>query len=58
MGPNPTRGHLLQMSVRGGIWKASEIAEVEGEARGFSLIGEAVAPGFEYRDMTLAIANG
>lgn len=51
LGPDPTRGHLLQMTVKGGIWKASTF---HGDPKvGYSLIGEAVAPGFEYEDMKL-----
>lgn len=53
LGPDPVQGHHLQMTVRGGIWKASEIAPGTEKGNGYSLIGEAVAPGFEYRDMTL-----
>jgi len=53
LGPDPAEGHQLQMTVRGGIWKASEIIPDGEEGEGYSLIGEAVSPGFEYRDMTL-----
>jgi predicted cupin superfamily sugar epimerase len=48
LGPNPLLGHQLQMTVTGGTWKASRLT---GEHYG--LISEAVAPGFEYDDMTL-----
>ncbi|MEP0355007.1 cupin domain-containing protein [Paraglaciecola sp.] len=51
MGPDPTKGHKMQMMVKGGIWKASKIP-TDGEY-GYGLIGEAVAPGFEYEDMQL-----
>lgn len=51
LGPDPTKGHKMQMTVKGGVWKASTFY---GEpAVGYSLIGEAVAPGFEYEDMKL-----
>ncbi|GAB5415206.1 MAG: cupin domain-containing protein [Congregibacter sp.] len=50
MGPDPRQGHLLQMTVPGGIWKASRLQE--GDA-GFGLISEAVSPGFDFSDMTL-----
>lgn len=50
MGPDPTRGHRLQLTVPGGIWKASRLTP--GPA-GYGLISEAVTPGFDYADMTL-----
>ncbi|MFT6776647.1 MAG: purine nucleoside permease/predicted cupin superfamily sugar epimerase [Paraglaciecola sp.] len=51
LGPNPTIGHQMQMMVKGGTWKASKIS-TNGKY-GYGLIGEAVAPGFEYTDMQL-----
>lgn len=51
LGPDPTKGHEMQMVVKGGTWKASKISTT-GEY-GYGLIGEAVAPGFEYQDMQL-----
>lgn len=50
MGPDPGRGHRLQLTVAGGIWKASRLSD--GPA-GYGLISEAVTPGFDYADMTL-----
>ena len=50
MGPNPVEGHLLQMTVPGGIWKASRL---QTGPLGYGLISEAVSPGFDYADMTL-----
>ena len=50
MGPDPTRGQRLQLTVAGGVWKASRLTE--GPA-GYGLISEAVTPGFDYADMTL-----
>ena len=50
MGPDPTRGHRLQLTVAGGIWKASRLSD---GAAGYGLISEAVTPGFDYADMTL-----
>ncbi|MCB1153977.1 MAG: cupin domain-containing protein [Deltaproteobacteria bacterium] len=49
MGPDVAGGHLLQMTVPGGVWKATQL--VDGE---FGLISEAVAPGFDYRDWQIA----
>ena len=52
LGPDVLNGHELQFVVEGGVWKASKIAE--HNVNGYGLIGEAVAPGFEYEDMQLA----
>ena len=51
MGNDLRAGHVLQLTVPGGVWKASQIPS-DGE-HGFGLISEAVSPGFEYADMTL-----
>ncbi|MBB68291.1 purine nucleoside permease [Alteromonas sp. KS69] len=51
LGPDPTQGHKMQMVVKGGTWKASKILTTG--SYGYGLIGEAVAPGFEYIDMQL-----
>ena len=50
MGPDPRRGQRLQLTVPGGIWKASRLTQ---GAAGYGLISEAVSPGFDYADMTL-----
>jgi predicted cupin superfamily sugar epimerase len=50
MGSDVTNGELLQLTVKGDIWKASEL--LTGE-HGYGLISEAVSPGFDYADMTL-----
>lgn len=49
LGVDLDRGQQLQLIVRGGCWKASELETGE-----FGLISEAVSPGFEYDDMELA----
>ncbi|KXI27719.1 cupin domain-containing protein [Paraglaciecola hydrolytica] len=51
MGSDPTQGQVMQTVVKGGTWKASKIP-TDGDF-GYGLIGEAVAPGFEYSDMQL-----
>lgn len=51
LGARVDLGEQLQLLVRGGCWKASEL-----EAGEFGLISEAVAPGFDYQDMQLATA--
>lgn len=48
MGPDPSKGHVLQLAVKGGTWKASHLP-----MGSYGLISEAVSPGFEYADMTL-----
>lgn len=49
LGPDLAKGQQLQLIVKGGVWKASHLP-----AGGYGLISEAVAPGFDYNDMTLA----
>ncbi|MCF2948986.1 cupin domain-containing protein [Paraglaciecola aquimarina] len=51
LGPDPRKGHKMQMMVKGGTWKASKIPT--DQEYGYGLIGEAVSPGFEYADMQL-----
>lgn len=48
LGPDLAAGQQLQLIVRGGVWKASHLPAGE-----YGLISEAVAPGFEYADMSL-----
>ena len=52
LGLNFTNGEVGQLLVPGGCWKAAVLEEGE-----FGLIGEAVAPGFDYRDMEIAKAD-
>ena len=40
---------MPQLIVPGGYWKAAVLESGE-----YGLLGEAVAPGFDYRDMTIA----
>jgi predicted cupin superfamily sugar epimerase len=42
VGPDIARGHVLQLAVEGGIWKAAELP-----AGDFGLVTEVVAPGWE-----------
>jgi purine nucleoside permease/predicted cupin superfamily sugar epimerase len=51
LGQYPEKGQQMQMMVKGGTWKASKITTTG--KYGYGLIGEAVAPGFEYADMQL-----
>ena len=49
LGPNIAEGELLQLVVKGGDWKASQLCSDE-----FGLISEAVSPGFDYADNEIA----
>ena len=49
LGPDIANGELPQLVVKGGDWKASQLCSGE-----YSLISEAVAPGFEYEDNEIA----
>lgn len=49
LGPDIGRGQRMQLIVPGGIWKATELKQGS-----FGLLSEAVAPGFDYADMSLA----
>lgn len=49
LGFNLAQGEVLQLIVKGGCWKAAVLEEGE-----YGLLGEAVAPGFDYRDMQVA----
>lgn len=51
LGPNIFSGEQLQVTVEGGCWKC---ATITNKREGFSLISEAVAPGFHYDDNVLA----
>lgn len=53
LGSDMSKGHSLQLLVKGGYWKAS-VLEEGGE---FGLLSEAVAPGFDYEDMTIGKAE-
>ncbi|MDO8860530.1 cupin domain-containing protein [Haliea sp. E1-2-M8] len=48
LGPDLAAGQRLQLTVHGGVWKASHLPAGE-----YGLISEAVAPGFDYADMAL-----
>lgn len=52
LGADILQGQTFQLMVEGGVWKASALPDQP--IFGYGLIGEAVAPGFEYEDMQLA----
>jgi len=54
LGSNIEQGHQLQLMVKGGDWKASQLMFEGGPFEDYGLISEAVCPGFEYQDMQLA----
>jgi len=57
MGPDPRQGHRLQLTVAGGVWKASQLTTPTAQTLGYGLISEAVSPGFDYRDMSLGVTS-
>lgn len=52
LGLDITQGQVPQLLVPKGYWKAAVLESGE-----YGLIGESVAPGFDYRDMTIANAD-
>lgn len=52
LGLDVSQGEVPQLLVPGGHWKAAVL-----EAGEYGLLGEAVAPGFDFRDMAIAQAN-
>lgn len=52
LGLNLANGEVPQLLVPGGYWKAAVLEKGE-----YGLLGEAVAPGFDYRDMEIAEAT-
>ena len=51
VGSDLIKGQQLQLLVMGGVWKTSRL--LDGDY-GYGLISEAVSPGFDYADMTIA----
>lgn len=52
LGLNFAAGEVGQLLVPGGYWKAAVLESGE-----YGLLGESVAPGFDYRDMEIAEAD-
>lgn len=52
LGLDIAQGEVPQLLVPSGYWKAAVLTSGE-----YGLLGEAVAPGFDYRDMTIAQAD-
>lgn len=65
LGPDIKSGHKMQVCVRGGVWKCGAIIHEELDAHGdgptgnfeYCLIGEAVAPGFDFHDFNWVTAK-
>ena len=49
LGPNVHLGEKMQLIVPGNVWKATKLNDGE-----YGLLGEAVAPGFDFLDNTMA----
>jgi len=49
LGPDIKKGQQLQFTVKGGTWKATKLSD-DAE---YGLLSEAVAPGFDFEDMSL-----
>jgi len=56
VGPNVVAGQQLQLLVPGGTWKASALM-AEHSSAGYGLISEAVCPGFDFADHSMADAE-
>ena len=55
LGPDILAGQKLQMLVPGGCWKAAELLYEESDScPGYGLFSEAVTPGFDQSDMSIA----
>ena len=52
LGLNFAQGEVAQLLVPGGYWKAAVLESGE-----YGLLGESVAPGFDYRDLEIAQAD-
>ena len=50
LGPNFGEGHKLQVVCPGGVWKCGRL--LQGNDSDFCLVGEAVAPGFDFHDFS------
>ncbi|WP_103654369.1 cupin domain-containing protein [Agarilytica rhodophyticola] len=53
LGPDISSGHSLQLIVPGGYWKAARLMSEEDSLYDYGLLGDAVAPGFDYKDMKI-----
>ena len=54
LGTDLTAGHQLQFADPAGSYKAAELQCTEDSAADYGLISEAVVPGFDYADWSMA----
>ena len=54
LGPRADKGEVLQLIVRGGSFKCAHLEKGAGD---FVLLGEGVAPGFDFRDFAFVSAS-
>jgi len=54
LGPRADKGEVLQLVVRGGSFKCAHLERGAGD---FVLLGEGVAPGFDFRDFAFVTAG-
>eukprot|EP00980_Cylindrotheca_fusiformis_P028535 scaffold22607_cov123-Cylindrotheca_fusiformis.AAC.32 len=52
LGPELHEGQVLQLSVKGGIWKCGKIEMDTDSEYDYTIVGEAVAPGFDFHDFS------
>ena len=57
LGGNVLAGHKFQVSVKGGVWKCGRLLTESSSKDAYCLIGEAVAPGFDFYDFTWVTAK-
>ena len=50
LGPDIKNGHKLQVFCPGGIWKCGKL--LQNNENDYCIIGEAVAPGFDFHDFS------
>ena len=54
LGPNVTAGERPQITVKAGIWKATELVPCKDSHYDFGMLSESVVPGFESADWSAA----
>lgn len=57
LGPDIREGHLLQVPVEAGMWKCGQMLKSKNIEADYSLIAEAVGPGFDFHDFRFISRN-
>ena len=57
LGPDFSKGQRMQVAVKGGTWKAGRLCTLKSGGADYCLIGEAVAPGFDFHDFSWISAD-